>query len=830
MIDERPRERFVVLRKLDPESVAGTHYTEGLDLELEDVIDFTDPEGSHPWIESLVARARDPAKAVTSPKILRRDGLTYREVTGDKRGSSFSYRLQFRHPGDLYLMELEYPDNANRVMSVSISTKVEHVWSNSQTGVGVETGGKFHTSGTIQKLRWIHAADSGPHSVDIVNQRSGWPAAARSLRIYHITGELPSVGAGNRRAYGIHSERCTPNSGVGMCFGIDGLQAQQRTEDEAEALSLVRRLLRDLFFMKEACENYARYLLFSGQNVHLMGCIQYTPINTPFVPVDPNTRSPRIPNCMRSMLAHVLDLNGIDIIAGVEYSNPGHFRTWANNAQVAKGSDTYWMVDRQGRQRYGRILTQPGNWQHSQFEVGYQRILRDIVRTFGHLAHFRGVSSFSGPSWHPFNYWFPAYGVGRKPEDWERPIVYSYDYITFASFETETGVDLGVDPLDPVRFARRARALEEDPVLRRQFLDWRCRKLRDFIARSVSVLNEGGGRFELFHFFFEETEPFYRYLLDSGRDMADVMRDFAIDLDLIGEIPNVVINRPTISWREQWREFPSQNPYHWMAKEHDAVLSGFRDLPRRSVICRSSWDECYQVAPGHVGRRAACNLVESDWIIDSYRTRVHIQPAGYHAREALLQAIITTDPEIVFNGYTDLSLNLGNEQVLREVMVPYTRLPYRRFEVVLKTGLEANLAIRKLSVADTSWFYVANPGYWRVKGSISLESGGPVFDVVTGERVSEGGMTALPISLDPFGLLAFKVPSPRLEIVSYETGRITDREIAHMMDIIEIVEDLMADPSTPKLAELPAYTPGEKAFMRETASEAREAIANREYA
>jgi hypothetical protein len=46
---------FVVLRKKPLKLIRGEDYKEGLDLELEDTIDFTDPNDPHPWIEGMAA-------------------------------------------------------------------------------------------------------------------------------------------------------------------------------------------------------------------------------------------------------------------------------------------------------------------------------------------------------------------------------------------------------------------------------------------------------------------------------------------------------------------------------------------------------------------------------------------------------------------------------------------------------------------------------------------------------------------------------------------------------------------------------------------------------
>ena len=90
-------EPLIVLKKLKQNLIAGTSYLEGLELELEDTIDFTDPNDPHPSLEGRVVEG-EAVEEVATPRIVRKDGLTYREITGDRRGSYLSYRLEFRRP------------------------------------------------------------------------------------------------------------------------------------------------------------------------------------------------------------------------------------------------------------------------------------------------------------------------------------------------------------------------------------------------------------------------------------------------------------------------------------------------------------------------------------------------------------------------------------------------------------------------------------------------------------------------------------------------------------------------------------------------------------
>lgn len=75
---------------------------------------------------------------------------------------------------------------------------------------------------------------------------------------------------------------------------------------------MMRENLIDLVFMKQTAERYLQYLRFTGQNFHIMGCIQYNQLNTPFIPKAP-VNSSRIGRCMRTILANVLEMVGVKL-------------------------------------------------------------------------------------------------------------------------------------------------------------------------------------------------------------------------------------------------------------------------------------------------------------------------------------------------------------------------------------------------------------------------------------------------------------------------------------------------------------------------------------
>ena len=811
IIEERHREPLAVLHRLEQKTIEGDDYVEGLDLELEDTVDFTDPDDPHPWVEGRwpVGGSYGPGgksvERVTEPVIVRKAGLVYREVTGPGRGSGFSYRIEFRHPGSFYYMALDYPDDAKRNILVTINSKTEGVWSNARSGTGAETGGRFLPTGTMQKLQWLHTADHGPHAVDVINIFDGEKGAAKSLRIYRIKGDLPSVGAGRQRLYGIHTERCSYGSGIGRNFGIGLEKPPNVVKQENESWSPMRIYVRDLVWMKETGERYVQYLRFAGQNCHVMGCIQYNELNTPFVPA-PTFDDPRVRHCLKTMMANLFEMNGIDFYAGIEYPNSTDVRTFANNAQVAEGADTVWMVDAGGRQRYnerrkGREAhhdmdaTAVQNWLHPHVRHEHRQLMEDLARTFGHLSRFRGVHGLLCLR----TFSLPGFSQGTVSPD---PLASSYDDVTMALFERDTGTGPFIAQEDPGRFAKRAFLLSS-PALRERFIAWRCEKLKEYCSEMLRALRDrredlafvnalGAGMFDI---------GYPRHFAESGRPFEALMKEFGLDVKQLNAMPGLWTGRWVPGWWTWHMNRPAhQMPYSWPLRSSSEIASVFDHDTKRLVLVANMWDENF-FGPGTYeikGEHGAANrLVESDWIMSYQRERGQPQASGYYCREAFTHALITGDANLLLGAFTDTAINVGHEQMLRSLLKTYTYLPPEKFRAVLDTGLDTNLAIRQLSKGGESFLYVANPGWWHISGEVALSMDGDVTELVSGNPVTlvqKGQARELAVSLTPFGLAAYRVNAPDLEIAGYGTRPISEEELGRLTDIIKRMVALMRDP------------------------------------
>lgn len=826
ILEVRPREPLLVTRRLPDKSALAAQFKDALDLELESEIDFTNPADPHPWVESEWPAGTGPAVAVTNPAIVRQAGLVYRQ-TAARRGSSFCYRLgEFKHVGDFYLMELEYPDDADRWTDVLVSSKTPKVWSNSQSGVGYESGGKFYKTNKLLKLYWIHVADPGVHSIDIVNGATGTRAAARGIKIYHIKSGLPVLATGTNRMSGIHTERCFTTSGIGINFGVGFPRLRDDEWQAAQAKRpLMERYIETMIEMLATAERYVQYLKFTGQNSHIMGCFQYNENNTPYVPA---SRLPdaRLPNCMKSVFASVAEVNDIGVYAGLEISKFDRQGTVFNNLDVARGADTTWMVDAEGKQTEFGTISQ--NWMHPAYRAALRDLMNSLEWTFGHLANFRGAHLLLTPSQFPGGYFLPGF---VRNGNFANPYERSFDDATFRQFEAETGVRLPIAPDDPQRFSKRALVIKNE-TFKAQFGQWRCAQLRQVMVEGRQALNGEGRRtdLELLAIPIIEVPKMYEIWRASGANFRDFLRNCAIDVGLFSNVPGVFLGRWTINWNGGGE----QNPFLWIPKEDPAVTAAF-DLPlNRYVLCRSSWDENHTVTGGYDFYALQKNnglgelTVDSDWIMNSMRTRALPQPAGYHCREALIQALITGDPDILMLGFTDLNINVGNEDRLRPFWAVFTALPREKFLPVLDTDLRSNVAVRQLQRGDKTWFYLANPGYWPIQAKLTVRTKGALARIPGNAPVKlskRGAESELALELEPYGVAAFCADDAALAITGIETGEIPAAERGYLEGIVARVTGLLDQPEIRII--LP---PPDREYMRTILTSAAAALASRQYA
>ncbi len=815
VLERRTPEPFVVVRRLTQKVVDGRSYKEGMDLTLEDTIDFTNPNDPHPCngtddpggFERGLTKTVKPIK---TPRIVRRGGLTYRE-TAPRRGAFFTYQFKVKHPGDFYLMELDYPDDAERWMGVSCSTTFPKVWTNSKCAPSLTTGGKYPLTGKMRVHRWIARPDVGIQTIDIICRRDGFPAAAKALRIYHVK-ELPALrvrDAGARRI-GLLTERTRLAQSFGKTFGMFRRDLDWRNVNYSKAGEF-RPFDEKIAFLRaalDACEKYAQYMKFTGQNLHVMGCYQYTDNNTPYAAPPRIPGCARVPSDIRDVAVRSFGENGIAVIASIEYA--GH--EWLQRkydltlGEILQGKDTARMISKDGKPAQGMY---GWNFIHPDVEAAMLSIVDDLAYKFGDRPNFLGVN-FS-----PYlsGGWIPGYGVMRRGDG---PFAYSYDDKTIEFFERDTGVRLPVSRTDPQRFEKRYKLLTS-PALREKWIAWRCEEMRRFFRLALQRAQARRKDLQVFASLYLNV-PHCVEWTKSGLPLNEFLREWGWDAALMKSTPGVWFTR----WMFPLRGNRAGNYVGWEQVVGPEFIKLYARQDYRSVMIHHAWDELAYRMPGAKFSRDWKWIGKPSWPVAGNRGRLHTQAAGDNARETFTQALIGSDPEVVMFGFMDVNMMVGGEQPLREFARVLRCLPRERFSTVLNTGFRTNFAIRALRKQDGYYFYVANPGYWPIRGTVELARAERVWNLAWSQPARyfrAGGNLKLSVSLKPYGVAAFRADNPDARVVRYRTEPVSSSDLAHLRGILRRVESLLS-----KRASTAILTVEEKRFMKQSVAQAKAAL------
>jgi hypothetical protein len=775
LLEERIPEPFVVVGKVPMREVVGDTLTDGLDLALEAEIDYTKPDGPIPWQET----AGGKVGVITKPTITERNGLRYRE-TSPAREAIISHRYEFKRPGDFYLMELEYPDDVERWFGVSCtSANAAHT---SKDGPATWTGQKYPLTGKMKTMSWIYRPDPGPTAITLSNlQRDAAPAAANRLRISHLQNGLPAmkfVDAG-ARLIGQATERTAAMGGFGKTFGFfpqpephENRRLGKTERDNDPVLAMCRALAHDL----DAAEHYAQWLRFTGQNLHVLGCLQYFESNTGFI-APPGAPDSRILLDPRDTAVRVFRENGIKVIASLEYvcSHTLIRQYPLNDGEVALGADTPYLVDKEGKQPWNWLGRYGLNFLHPKVEASMTQIARDLERKYAGQANYLGVNftAYLGGDFLPS---FTTQGLTD-------PLGTSFDDVTVARFAKETGINVPGAAKDPQRFARRAEYLLA-PATKEKWLQWRTEKTRDFFAKMQRELGAGKAMPNSFVSLYVDVQHAQGWKA-SGLSVRDYMRQF-------GWSPEVFQNQPGM-WFPKWThatqrytslvKIPRNEtwPAAWEMSVNEEYNRTFDQPTNRAAYVMHHWLEHEDIAQ---------TLADRDGWPRPFQMTYQAQANGDNARELFTQALATSDPELVMWGFCDLVMMTGHEQPLREFARTLRALPKAKLMPALGTSLQTNLVLREARESGKLWFIAANPGYWPLRAEVHV-SGGTVRDAATGRSATGSGGLAL--ELKPYEVRAFVVDATTAKLTGWKTHPVAETDLAHLKGVLADAEAILAD-------------------------------------
>ncbi len=792
--ETRIPEVFVVTRKIPMPEVAGNTYEEGMKLELEDTIDFTNPRDSkHPNMETD-GKVRPPRYSLwlkkyenltTPPLIVENKDMKYRE-TRPVSGALISYLVTFKHPGDFYLMVLDYPDDRERWMGVSCVPwnyglgKLYNLYS--KAGPLVWTGEKFQVTSRMRQLKWLYRPDPGTHSINLINLQPNSAAAASKLRIYHLTSPLPAlkVPETNSRLLGIYTERTWDARGFSSTFGLMKEEPPTiRREYYKRELAgnntnpILNRCMRFERWL-DTCEAYTKYLRFTGQNLYVMGCYQYGDSNKPFTAFSEVNGSRLIPE-LRDILPRVLLANNINFIASIEYCFNDLLRHQDVEPELGNaGTKDMYLVDKEGKSRsfwngrYGLNFNHPAV-RKSMLNVGLAAAKK-----------FRRLKNFIGLNWTPWvgGDWGPTYYV-RGAAD---PLEIGYGDVTFTAFEKSCGFKLPIEKNDPGRFRKRYEIMRRRGF-RERWVSWRCQQVANFYKELLEDLKKLRPNLQCFVLpGFRIMD--YRAMKNSKLPLADYLSQWGFDAAKFrGTGVNLV--KPAQATLEYNGAFKKRGyQCGWEMNTLPEFYEYFKAGNLRSVMIFHMWLEM---------ERQAGALPERPKWPRPYQSTLAGQPAGDNAREVFAQTLIQADPACYFWGFCDVTMMIGNEQPLREFARVLRYLPREKFSSVDNTGLTDNIAIRLLVKGGKTYFYLVNPAYWAVTGTVNVQSKAEVKDLLSGKTAGDGKVA---FKLAPYGVAAFVADDPALKFTGWHVVPENPADLDFLRDIVRSARKLCDNPKT----------------------------------
>ena len=803
IVEARIPEPFVVTGKMPMREVAGDMIIDGLDLTLEAEIDYTKPNGPIPWQE--VGGKRGSNVLVTQPTITERNGLRYRE-TEPEQGALISHRYTFQHPGDFYLMELEFPDDAERWFGVSCtSSMAPHT---SKDGPATWTGQKYPLTGKMKTMQWMHRPDPGATAINLSNLQRDTTAAASRLRIQHIKNGLPALKLNDAgaRMTGQATERTSAVGGFGKTFGfVTEPTPETKMGQTARDNDPVLKMCHELAYNLDAAEHYVQWLRFTGQNLHVMGCLQYFESNTAFT-APGGVRDSRCLPDLHDVAVRVLGANGIKVIASLEYVCHSSFiREYpVNDGEVALGADTVYLVNKEGKQPWSWLGRYGMNFLHPRIEANMIQIARDLQRKFAGQSNFLGVN-------------FTAYAGGDflpsfTTQGWRDPLDSSFDDITAARFTADTGVKIPGAAKDPQRFAQRAEFLLA-PAMKEKWLQWRTEKTRDFFTKMQRELQAKNNFISLY---VDVTHAQEMQAIHTTP--RDYLRQF-------GWSPEVYQNQPGL-WFPKWThatqryasllKIPRNEtwPAAWDMNVGADYNRTFDQPTNRATYIMTHWQEHEEFAE---------TLETRDGWPRPFQMTYQALPNGDNARELFTQAIMTTDPELVMWGFCDLVIQTGHEQPLREFARTLRALPRAKLMPALGTTLQSNLVLREVRDGGKLWFIAANPGYWPLTAEVYVTGAKAIRDAASGAIAAESdakGNTILKLTLKPYEVRAFVVDAPAAKLHGWSNEVIADTDLDHMRSVLTDAEAILVDKSRAT-----KLLPAEREFMAKHIAEIKAALA-----
>lgn len=320
-------------------------------------------------------------------------------------------------------------------------------------------------------------------------------------------------------------------------------------------------------------------------------------------------------------------------------------------------------------------------------------VIREVLTRYGAHESFGGLALQLSPD-----------GYAQLPgADW------GFDDATIARFEGATRVR--VPGSGPGRFAERARFLR-GPA-NEAWLDWRAKVVADFhhlLKSEIAARHPGAKLYLAAGTMLEDgqTRRRLRPTLPRQAQLADTMRELGIDTERYRGAQDIVVLRPQLLRPEgaaaatRWLESET-----YLSSEMDLLFAGraqrgslFYHEPQKARL--ASFDAASPFGADNT----------YTWLVSQ------MSPAGPQNRRRFVHSLAAADSAEMFDG--GWLLPMGQEAALGDLLSVYRQLPSEAFATV--PAQSQPVTIRTLSQDGATYVYLVNDSPWEVSVSMQLDA------------------------------------------------------------------------------------------------------------
>lgn len=713
IIDSRIIETAVV-GKIKQEEIAGKTFDEGLDLKLLETINCTDENDKNPFVS--VSRGKNipaPIKTKSFGK--------YRE-TGSFYYDFISWKFEVKNIGKPHLIEIDYPDDADRAIAVSVTENTCYNYICNDRGErgwpcvasGVYTGFEYPVSNKMKTLRMVYYPSMKVETINIATARAGIPAAVSKVRIYEIKNDLPALKVASKkfRLTGIHTERISQLPFTFYTGESDCLFKAQM------ALYPYRGFYKAWYI---TTRNLIKYMRFCGENMLIGGVYMYNRGEYPSKNLNNYKQNFWAQADAASLIGEMFACNDMNLLLGVEYACPMELqqKDQCIDKQVAEGKYTRRGVDKFGKQI--EVCSRLRNTFEPEVEKGLYEVVNELCKLYKNNPGIKGMAFQEG------NIFGPSIPVGRHENDLMNA---SYDDVTIKLFEKDTGIKIPADKTGAKRFMQRYEWLKKNAW--KKWMDWRCQKVYR-INRNIADIIKKANPSWIMHIFFNQK---VNSMFDQGLSEKYYQKTTGFYPPMYKD-PVFCVSR--YFWHCIRKQIGEPDSYiklrAWTTDPK--VDSIFTDGMKRTGV---------QI----MNQFIEPSLKPRNWYWDYVLMAAYFLPVDENILESYNETLMLSTPYIIAQFWTDMAFYNGNEQYRRLFNRAFSVIPEGNYKTLTGNGLDCNIVIRSNGKA----FYALNPLNCELDVKLSFKETSMLEDLATGRKYNASGNN-VSFKMPPYGLMTF---------------------------------------------------------------------------